>query len=169
MYSGKNSKGFFLYNVAWGHAIMMRKNLLEYALPIPDSIPHDIWFAYKATTITGIKYCDRVLTYYRQHERAYTNTLLPKQVKTRTRSKRFEYFLKQLHWLSVMKEHASEAEWRFYNSFYTLFRQKEKGKFNFSLFLFAVKQQRELYRFSRKNFISRLIDIRKIARGEKDS
>jgi glycosyltransferase involved in cell wall biosynthesis len=167
MYSGRNSKGFFLFNIVWGHALMMRKELLKYALPIPESIPHDIWFAYKATTLTGIKYCNKVLTHYRQHQDAYTNTLLPKNVKTRTMSKRFEYYLKQLHWLFVMKEHASNEEREFYCTFYNLFRKKEKGKYRFSLFFFAIKHQHELYRFSKKNFISRLIDIRKIARGEK--
>ena len=96
MYSGRETKGFFLFNVVWGHALMMRRELLSTALPIPEGIPHDIWLAYKAATITGIKYCDQVLTHYRQHQNTCTQTLLPKNVQTRTLSKRFQDYLKQL-------------------------------------------------------------------------
>ncbi len=166
MYSGRDTKGFIFLNVVWGHALMMRKELLAYAADIPDSIPHDIWFAYKAATVSGIRYCKKVLTYYRQHSGAYTTTLLPKKVKTRALNVRFEYYLKQLNWIAVMRQHASETEQNFYNRFYHLFRRKEKGKFVFSLFIFCIRHQNELYRFSKKNIISRLIDIRKIARGE---
>ena len=167
MYTGNNSKGFFLFNVVWGHALMMRRELLQYALPIPEAVPHDIWFAFKAATISGIRYCDEVLTHYRQHSHSYTTTLLPRHVQTRTISKRYQDYLKQLHWLSIMKEHAPAPEQDFYQTFYQLFRKKEEGKYCFSLLLFALSHQKDLYRFSKKNFMSRLIDIRKMARGEK--
>jgi glycosyltransferase involved in cell wall biosynthesis len=167
MYSGRETKGFFLFNVVWGHALMMRRELLSAALPIPEDIPHDIWLAYKAATITGIKYCDQVLTHYRQHQNTYTQTLLPKYVQTRTLSKRFEYYLKQLYWIGVLKKHAQPAEQQFYNTLHEFFLQKEKGSFSYPLFFFLLKHQLSLFRFSKKNFISRLIYIRKLARGER--
>lgn len=167
MYSGKETKGFLLFNVVWGHTLMMRKDLLQHALPIPQSIPHDIWLAYKAATMSGIKYCKQVLTHYRQHQSAFTNTLMPKNVQTRPMSKRYEDYLKQLNWLYVMKENSSAEERAFYETFYRLFKLKEKGSFSLPLFLFAVKHQQELYRFSKKNIMSRLIDLRKMARGER--
>ena len=166
MYSGRNTKSFFLFNVVWGHALMIHRRLLQHVLPIPTSIPHDIWFAYKAASISGIRYCDQVLTHYRQHQKAYTTTLMPKNVQTRTMTKRYKDYLKQLHWLAVMKAHSSSEEKAFYEQFYRLFKEKERGKFSMPLFLFGVKNQHELYRFSKKNIVSRLIDLRKMARGE---
>jgi glycosyltransferase involved in cell wall biosynthesis len=165
MYSGKDTKSFFLYNVVWGHALMIRRELLADALPIPDAIPHDIWLAYKAATISGIKYCDAVLTRYRQHAGAFTQTLLPKHI-NRSRNKRFEDYQVKLYWLSVMQEHAADDEAEFYKEFLALYKRKEERKYNYALFFFMLKHQHELYRFSKKNFISRLIDIRKWARSE---
>lgn len=167
MYSGRETKGLFLFNVVWGHALMMRRELLSTALPIPEGIPHDIWLAYKAATITGIKYCEQVLTHYRQHQNTYTQTLLPKNVKTRTLSKRFQDYLKQLYWIEVLKKNAQPAEQQFYNTLHRLFVQKEKGSFCYSLFFFLLKHQLSIYRFSKKKFFSRLIYIFKLARGEK--
>jgi glycosyltransferase involved in cell wall biosynthesis len=167
MYSGRETKSFFLFNVVWGHALMIRREILSTALPIPEGIPHDIWLAYKAATITGIKYCDQVLTHYRQHQNTYTQTLLPKNLQTRTLSKRFQYYLKQLYWIEVLKKNAQSAEQQFYDSLHRLFLQKENGSFSYPLFFFLLKYQLSLFRFSKKNFISRLIYIRKLARGER--
>ncbi|HVF97018.1 MAG TPA: glycosyltransferase family 2 protein [Flavisolibacter sp.] len=84
MRSGRDTHGFFLFNVVWGHALMIHRNLLPASLPIPDGIPHDIWLAYKASTLTGLNYCPAALTHYRQHQSAVTQTLLPKNIPTRT-------------------------------------------------------------------------------------
>ena len=56
MYSGKDTRGFIFSNVVWGHTMLVNKQLLPHVLPIPSGIPHDIWFACKATALTGIKY-----------------------------------------------------------------------------------------------------------------
>ena len=61
MYTGTDSKGFVFSNVVWGHAMMIKRDLLQYALPIPENIPHDIWLAYIATAHGGIQYLDKVL------------------------------------------------------------------------------------------------------------
>jgi glycosyltransferase involved in cell wall biosynthesis len=167
MYSGTDSKGFVFSNVAWGHAMMIRKNLLQYALPIPENIPHDIWLAYIATVNGGIGYIDKVLTAYRQHSKTHTITLAVPAT-TRTRNKRYQDFERQLNWIEVMKNHAQENEKRFYEDLYQLYKEKQNGKFSWNLFAFLLKHHRQLFRFKRKSFSSNLVEIIKLSRGERN-
>ncbi|HEU0065014.1 MAG TPA: glycosyltransferase, partial [Flavisolibacter sp.] len=70
MYSGTETKGFVFDNVVWGHTALLSKKLLSIALPFPETVPHDIWFAYLAAANGGIKYINNILSFYRQHQGA---------------------------------------------------------------------------------------------------
>jgi glycosyltransferase involved in cell wall biosynthesis len=166
MYSGKDTKGFVFSNVVWGHAMMINRQLLPHVLPIPSNIPHDIWFAYKAAVLTGIVYIDEPLNLYRQHKHTVTTTIATKAV-TRTNEKRYKDFEEKLHWITVMHEHASPNEKGFYSKLKHLYGLKAKGNTVWPLFRFLVKHQQALFRFTNKSFISRVIELRKQARGER--
>ena len=165
MYSGTNSKGFVFSNVVWGHAMMIQRKLLEYALPIPQNIPHDIWLGYIATVRGGITYLDKVLTNYRQHSKTHTITIAV-PTKTRSNEKRFKDFERQLYWIKVMKEYAGDNERNFYEELSALYKEKQNGRFNWKLFSFLLKHHKELFKFKRKSFTSNLIEIAKLSRGE---
>lgn len=166
MYTGTDSKGFVFSNVVWGHAMMIYRQLLQYALPIPENIPHDIWLAYAATTHGGIQYLDKVLTLYRQHSKTHTITIAAPAT-TRSHEKRYRDFEKQLNWINIMKDYATEEEHSFYEELYRLYKEKENGKYCLKLFSFLLRHQKELFRYKRKSFISNLIEISKLSRGER--
>jgi len=166
MYSGNRTIGFVFSNVVWGHAMMIKRNLLPQIFPIPQDIPHDIWIAYKATVATGIKYIDIPLTKYRQHSGTVTRTIAAK-AESRSGSKRYRDFKKQLNWIRVMKENASVKEESFYVQLYHHYSKKENGNYNWPLFFFLMKHRSELFMFTRKKWLSQAIEIFKQARGEK--
>jgi len=166
MYSGNRTMGFVFSNVVWGHAMMIKRSLLPQILPIPHDTPHDIWIAYKATVATGIKYIDIPLTKYRQYSGTVTRTIAAK-AESRSGSKRYKDFTKQLNWIRVMKENASAKEEGFYVQLYDHYSKKENGNYNWPLFFFLMKHRRELFMFKRKKWLSQAIDISKQARGER--
>jgi glycosyltransferase involved in cell wall biosynthesis len=166
MYSGRQTTGFVFSNVVWGHAMLIKRQLLLEVLPIPEKIPHDIWIAYKAAASTGIKYIDIPLTLYRQHVETATKTIAEK-AELRSQSKRFDDFKKQLNWMRVMRDNSSADEQQFYRRLYELYSQKENGRYNWSLFFFLMKHRQELFMFTRKGWLSQLTEISKQARGEK--
>ena len=43
--------GYVWSNCVWGHAIFMNKDLLNYALPVPDGAKHDIWLGFTAACL----------------------------------------------------------------------------------------------------------------------
>ncbi|MCZ2222133.1 MAG: glycosyltransferase family 2 protein [Chitinophagales bacterium] len=165
MYSGTDTKGFIFSNTVWGHAAMIKKELLSKALPIPAQTPHDIWMAVKAAVNGGIKYLDEVLTHYRQHSNTVTTTITVK-AKTRKKQIRYNDFINKLYWIGLLKQNAPSQEFDFYNKLYALYSLKEKGNFVWTLFFFMIKHRKSLFAFTRKKFFSQLIEIRKQCRGE---
>jgi glycosyltransferase involved in cell wall biosynthesis len=166
MYSGADTRGFVFSNTVWGHAMLVSRELIPHVLPIPPGIPHDIWLAMKATIYTGILYIDEALTLYRQHSHTVTTTIAQKAV-TRARDKRYNDFETKLNWIGLIRdaEHGNRRD--FYSKLYDLFCRKANGNFVWPLFFFLLRYQSLLFRFTRKPMISRIIEIRKISRGER--
>ncbi len=165
MYSGADSRGFVFSNVVWGHTMLVNRELLPFVLPIPAVVPHDIWFALKATLYTGIMYVDEPLTLYRQHAKTVTTTIAQKAV-TRPHEKRFSDFKEKLFWIDLIKDAERGNRKLFYERLYELFALKAKGKFVWPLFFFLLKNKNVLFQFTNKSGISRVIEIRKLSRGE---
>ena len=166
MYSGADSRGFVFSNVAWGHAMLINKQLLTYTLPIPSGIPHDIWFAMKATILSGIIYLDEPLTLYRQHAKTFTTTIAQK-TSTRPLDQRYKDFEDKLNWIRVIKDAEHGNRKLFYEKLLELYSLKANGRFVWQLFFFLLKYESILFRFTNKGFLSRLIEIRKQSRGER--
>jgi glycosyltransferase involved in cell wall biosynthesis len=168
MYSGNDTRGFVFSNVVWGHAMMVKKDLLSHVLPIPEKIPHDIWFAAKATALGGIQWLNEPLTLYRQHSKTYTTTIAQK-AGTRPHEQRYTDFEEKLNWINVLKHHCREDEKSFYDKLYDLYVLKANGKFVWPLFFFLLQNQDLLFQFTNKSPLSRIIEIRKLSRGEYNS
>jgi len=54
-------------NSAPGHAMLIRKAVIEHSLPLPVLFPHDYWVGFVSTLSTSMNYVDQVLVRYRQH------------------------------------------------------------------------------------------------------
>lgn len=165
MYSGADSRGFVFSNVVWGHTMMINKQLLPYLLPIPNGVPHDIWFALKATIFTGIFYLDEPLTLYRQHSKTVT-TSIPQKAITRTNKKRHKDFEEKLNWIKIIKDSEHGNRKLFYEKLFDLYSLKSKGQFLWQLFFFLLKYRKNLLLFSQKKLPSQFIEICKLSRGE---
>ncbi len=160
----EDTKGFIFSNVVWGHTMMIHQSLIEMVLPIPAKIPHDIWFAVKATIHSGIKYVDQPLTLYRQHAHTVTTTVAQKTV-TRKHEQRFRDFEYALNWMQMIQTQEIKDP-LFYEKLITLFKRKAAGVFVWTLFYFLLKHQSVIFQFTFKSYFSRLVEIRKLSRGE---
>jgi glycosyltransferase involved in cell wall biosynthesis len=50
-----------------GHAMLVTREVIRNAAPLPEMIPHDYWIAFVGTFYTPLKFLDIPLVYYRQH------------------------------------------------------------------------------------------------------
>jgi glycosyltransferase involved in cell wall biosynthesis len=168
MYSGTNARGFILWNVVWGHTMLIKKELLPIILPIPTIAPHDIWMAFKATDCGGIQYINEVLTYYRQHTSTVTHQTFKSESNKRSRTlkKRYEEYLKNIEWFTILQKNVQPKEQAFYNNFIKLYNHKEQG-FAWQLFFFMIKHRKDFFLFRNKKMLSQIVEIRKFCRHEK--
>ena len=167
MYSGSDTRCFAFYNIVPGHATMIRRALLKYALPLPSIAFHDWWLAAVATIYGKICYYDKVLNYYRQHANTITKSIKPKKIASRSRSTRYDKYVIQLCYLEKIGGLVRSEHRTFFSRLYNLYKGKTNKGFNVALFIFLYKYQHIIYRFTKKNFTSRLTDMRKLARREK--
>lgn len=72
---GKQDRAFYFSNCIPGHAMLFRKALLDYALPLPKHSMYDQWLAFVSARLNGIAYLNRPLVQYRQHAQSVVNTL----------------------------------------------------------------------------------------------
>jgi len=70
---GSNNKNFFFENCVSAHTMLFRRELLEYALPIPEEMAfHDWWITFIAATYGHIRLYEEPLVYYRRHSSQVT-------------------------------------------------------------------------------------------------
>lgn len=70
---------FLFGNRVSGHALLVRREVVERAAPFPERLFHDWWLAFVAAGAGGIGYLDEPLVQYRQHPGAVTDTVGARQ------------------------------------------------------------------------------------------
>lgn len=162
-----DSRNFFLINAVSGHTMVVRKEVLECALPLPNGYYHDWWIGLHAANMHGVKYYDEVLSLYRQHPKTVTKTIGNKKVPSRKMRRRYHDYLHEIKWMELIMASPIEKHRAFVTRLHSLFKTKEKGYFSWPLFIFLWNHRHILFAFWRKSFMSQLVEIRKLARGEK--
>jgi glycosyltransferase involved in cell wall biosynthesis len=161
-----DSRYFVFLNAVSGHTMIARRELLQYALPIPDGRYHDWWFAIQAANLNGIKYLDEVLTLYRQHDATITTTIITKKIGSRSYLRRYADFLRDMEWIKTVRDGVIEKNVIFFDKFYSLYQLKMNKRFCWRLFFFMLTNRGVIFKFSNKKYLSQLFEIRKFARGE---
>ncbi|MGE5116053.1 MAG: glycosyltransferase family 2 protein [Betaproteobacteria bacterium] len=64
---GHDPRVFALANCVSGHAMLIRRSVLDAALPLPDGVYHDWWLAFVAANLGAIRLVDEPLVRFRQH------------------------------------------------------------------------------------------------------
>ncbi len=163
MYSGEDSRGYFLYSCVWGHGMLITRELLEKCLPIPKEIHHDIWIVFQAFMNGGIKYLNETLTQYRQHPPGSVHDLQFSEGKGP--EAKIKAYKKKLAWLLLMKENERKKYQPFYDKLYQLYELKQHRSYVFPLMSFMLKNRKAIFNLSRKGLASQFVEILKQAKG----
>ena len=163
MYSGEDSRGYFLYSCVWGHGMLITRKLLDLSLPFPVTTNHDIWISFKAFMNGGIKYFDEPLTYYRQVKKTASSL----RMDGRGKNRRYTEYIQKLEWLELMKTHERTEYKKFYEKLYLLFERKQRNAYVFPLVPFMLKHRKAIFKLAKKTFASNVIEILKHARTER--
>lgn len=82
-----NALPFIIGNTVAGHAAIFKRDLLNKSYPFPENLIHDWWLAYVATLYGTIRFVNKPLVKYRQHN---DNVIGAIKVKGRKRESRLD-------------------------------------------------------------------------------
>ncbi len=93
---------FLLSNSVPGHSILMKQSFVEKILPFPPKMLFDLWIGFCAAANNGIKFVDKTLVKYRQHDNNAIGTRDSKNKKPKVSlQKQFDDKLEELQTLAT--------------------------------------------------------------------
>ncbi|HEY4196040.1 MAG TPA: hypothetical protein VGM63_10925, partial [Mucilaginibacter sp.] len=165
-YSGSDSRIFLFENCVLGHAMIFKKELLNFVGHFNDTVIHDRWLAYAATNNGNILFVDQPLVKYRQHIHANTNILQQERV-NKSKSSSVYKIQFQLDIMTILAEYPFNKDLPFKQKMLKLMQQRMRSYITFSLAWFIFKHRGVLLYISKKSAVSKLILILKFIWGYK--
>lgn len=152
-------KSFLNDNFITGHTCLFKKELLNYALPIPEEIYfYDWWLGFTASYVGKIKYLKKVLTLYRIHDRSVMQELTVQANRKKNRDEKKYLQLAEFSRASFLRPDARE----FIQKFLGNKRSAKNGLINFiRCYNFLLNNHREIYPWYKKSLLKKLNFLRK--------
>jgi glycosyltransferase involved in cell wall biosynthesis len=145
--AGTNVRKLALYNTVSGHALIIRKSLLEQALPIPNAVYYDWWLALQAVTSGGLQYLDEILVYQRAHD---TNVTITKNSSSKELRNNYRVMLRTHLQAFVQIASLSEKDKTFFIDFAKHWSKMLKNGTSSGLFLFMLKNRKDLFYYKKR-------------------
>ena len=161
-------------NTVTGCTVLLKKELLKDAFPIPTGEKyHDWWLALLATKMNGIAYCDQALVKYRQHSTqdtgAYVDSLFLKIARyyksffNKKDSKRYSTANQQLvrlnSFIDERKDIFNQLELKVIQDAISYQENYINNFFHFKNFVVSLKYHNEMYPFDKFYFKSIFRDL----------
>jgi glycosyltransferase involved in cell wall biosynthesis len=166
MYDGECCLPVILANPIHGHAILFDSKLKDHLFPFNEKFSHDWALAFASFNIGRVKYLDRVLVHYRQHQYSITDFLEQRQGASATpKLKSLGRLPVNANWLNYCLDFQPKREPELVNTACQLFLNLTNGKNKFKCFVFMMKHFDMLFYtigYKQRGFISKLNFVRKL-------
>lgn len=153
-YRGDEPEVFLFFNCVSGHAILMKRELLDAAFPLRSGFFHDWWLAYVATNIGKIDYIPQCLVQYRQHDKSDTNILRRERKKDSYRFSSVEKVERTYRWLAHCASFKLNKHPEIIDEIYAAYRRRMKNYLSPSLSFVLYKYRRLLFFIRKKSRLS---------------
>ncbi len=139
---GHDPKKIAMFNTISGHAMIIRRSLLQASIPIPKTVFYDWWLAVVAMCTGGIQFVPDILVYQRAHE---NNVTIQKKLSKKTLRNQYRKQLDE-HLLNCKGiAQLTEKDRAFFNTLYELWHASLQKKWNPTLFIFLLKNRQVLF------------------------
>ena len=148
-FEGINPRKIFLFNTISGHAMLIKKELLNIASPIPDNIFYDWWFAVVAAYNGGIVYVDETLVLQRVHA---GNVSISEGFDHSKKSHQHFYKQMVIKHLNAFKNAVNipVADKKFVETFADLLQKSFDENFCLPLFTFLIRHRNQLFFYKKR-------------------
>jgi len=161
LYRGDDPLAFLFANCVSGHTILMKRALLDAALPLKKGFFHDWWLAYVATNIGKIDFIPQALVKYRQHDKSETNILQLEREKDNYKLSSIEKYENTLNWLANCRAFKHNRNPGLIEKFYQTFKERADSYFSFGFGLLLLAHWESIFFTRKKSAISKINYVRK--------
>ena len=156
LYRGDEPEAFLFFICVSGHAIMMKRELLDEALPLKQGYFHDWWLAYVATNIGSIDFIPQCLVQYRQHDKSDTNMLGISRETDNYKTSSVSKIEKQYKWLGYCAAYPKNRRPELIRQFYAAYTKKLNSYASPDLALLLYKYRPIVFYMRKKSNWSKL-------------
>jgi glycosyltransferase involved in cell wall biosynthesis len=161
LYRGGDPLAFLFFNCVSGHTILMKRDLLNFAIPLKKEYFHDWWLSYVATNIGKIDFIPQCLVKYRQHEKSETNILRVSREKDNYRLSSFEKSNKALNWFLQCKLFRNNKNQAIIERFYSAYKKAIESFISYKICWLMFSYWDTIFYTRKKTVFSNLNFIRK--------
>jgi len=158
-YRGGDPLVFLFFNCVSGHAILMKRSLLDDALPLKQDYFHDWWLAYVATNLGTIDFIPQCLVKYRQHDKSDTNMLGLQREADNYKFSSVSKIERQYKWLGHCAGFAKNKQPQLINQFYIAFTKRLRSYISLDLASLMFKYRSSIFYIRKKGKLSKLNQI----------
>lgn len=155
-YRGDRPETFLFFNCVSGHAILLKRELLQDVLPLKKDFFHDWWMAYVATNVGKIDFIPQCLVQYRQHEKSDTNILRLERKKNSYKFNSIQKVEREHKWLGYCASFKKNKEPELINQFYEAYTKRMNGFVSFALSRLLYKYRDTIFFIQKKSKASKL-------------
>lgn len=156
LYRGDQPTVFLFFNCVSGHAILMKRELLNAALPLKENYFHDWWLAYVATNIGKIDFIPQCLVQYRQHDKSDTNILGLAREDDNYKFSSIHKVLRMHKWLGYCAGYSKNKYPRVIKQFYNAYNKRLNSFTSVGLGLLLYKYRATVFYIRKKSSLSKL-------------
>jgi glycosyltransferase involved in cell wall biosynthesis len=158
-YQGGDPEVFLFFNCVSGHSILMKKSLINEALPLKKGYFHDWWLAYVATNIGEIDFIPQCLVQYRQHDKSDTNILRIERNKDIYEFSSVQKLERNHRWLGYCAEFSKNKKPALIKAIYDAYTIRINAYISFKLSILLYKYRRTIFYIPKKNSVSKINNI----------
>jgi glycosyltransferase involved in cell wall biosynthesis len=156
LYRGGHPEVFLFFNCVSGHSILMKKALLDAALPLKKDFFHDWWLAYVATNIGEIDFIPQCLVQYRQHDKSDTNILRLERKKDKYKLSSVQKMKRIQQWLGYCKAFSKNKDQQMIDQFYNAFTKRVNSYVSLDLSILLFKYRKIIFYIRKKSKLNML-------------
>lgn len=144
---GTDPRQLALYNTVSGHALMLRRELLQLVLPFNPAVYYDWWLAVVAMANGGVIYHPEILVYQRAHRNNASLQAAPTKAQEFIRER--NEILRNLEQFRKAPNLSAEQQ-HFFDTLSFLWKEGMEGRRKKELFLFLVRHRNVIYRSKKR-------------------
>lgn len=155
-YRGDEPEAFLFFNCVSGHAVLMKRELIDYALPLKKGFFHDWWLAYVATNVGKIDFIPQCLVQYRQHDKSDTNILRIEREKNAYKFGSMQKIEREYKWIGYCAAFKYNKRPQIVAEFYDAFTARMNKHITFRLSRLLFKYRSIIFYIRKRSAINKL-------------